>query len=430
MSSNLINRLFPHETLGRSPELAIHPAARVFRNRLAKPRDVLDYALFLPCIWLVAGLGFSFRLGGMLIVLAVMALCIAYAVLRLSTPPKWLGAYVVVCVVAAIFSYYRIFPESWQVHFRQEAIARQLAPVIIFYIIAWASKAYFERRLPAGDAFRGGDIVIFLGLTVAPILLLQQGFQYEGADPLSSMLIMYGSLNNNIIIPMFFLTAGACAGTAWRRLICIAIILVMLASTSLAQFWIVTAGILMVLLGFSGRLIAFGIIATLSVLYAVGFYFVPELMIITPNSAIRLVFIVDAFRSALDTFGVGIGYGLESVRWSYNFPNRPEFTFLPPPSSMTLDQMLEILSVGVHNSLFQALLRTGFFGFALLVIALFSVFPRHDLPRRIRNHAALNFMIMFIACFVNPALESPIQGIGVGVVYGYLLALRLSPKPV
>ncbi|MBD0327868.1 MAG: hypothetical protein ICV68_15655, partial [Pyrinomonadaceae bacterium] len=244
---------------------------------------------------------------------------------------------------------------------------------------------------------------------------------------LSSMFTMYGSFTNNITIAMFFLTAGAFAGTGWRRRIYIIIILAMLAVTSLAQFWIITAAILVTLLGVPGRLIALGTIGALSSLYLVGFFYIPEVMTITPNSGIRLVFIVDAFRSVLDTFGVGIGFGTESVRWRYNFPNMPEFTFLPEPSSMTLDQMLEVLSTGVHNSLIQGLLRTGVVGFFLLIIALFSVFPRSDLPRRLRNHAAINFAIVFISCFVNPALESPVQAIGVGVVYGYLVALRSYP---
>jgi hypothetical protein len=428
MSLNAINFQFSCHRLSGSPVPTIVSATRAFSRRgLARPRDILDYGLFLPCVWLVSALGASFRLGGPLILLAVLALWIGYALLRCSAPPKWLGAYVIICIVAAILSHYRIFPESWQVHFRHEAIARQLAPLIVFFIAAWASKAYFERRLLAGDAFAGGDILIFLALVAAPVSLFQQGFQYEGADPLSSMLIMYGSLNNNIMIAMFYLTAGAFAGTGWRRLICIIIILVMLSLTSLAQFWIVTAGILMTLLGFPGRLIAFGIMAALLVLYMVGFFFIPELMTIAPNSGIRLVFIVDAFKSVFDTFGAGIGFGLESVRWRYNFPSMPEFTFLPEPSSMTLDQMLEVLSTGVHNSLIQALLRTGVLGFAVLVIALFSVFPRRNLPCRIRNHAAINFVIIFIACFVNPALESPLQGIGGGIVYGYLIALRAFP---
>jgi len=430
MSSNPINLQFLPQPLSRSPISANLTFVRGLKGRLlARPRDLLDYTFFLPCVWLVSALGYFFRLGGPLIALAVLALCIGYAVLRCSAPPKWLGAYVLICIAAAILSHYQVFPVSWQVHFRTEAISRQLGPVIVFFVMAWASKAYFERRLPSGDAFAGGDIMVFLGLVVAPIILFQQGFQYELEDPLTSMFTMYGSFTNNISIAMFFLTAGAVAGLGWRRYISIAIILVMFSVTSLAQFSIVTVGILAILVGAPGRLIAVGIICTLSLLYLVGFFFIPELVIIAPNSGIRLVFLVDTFKSVVDTFGAGIGFGTESVRWRYNFPNRPEFTFLPEPSSMTHDQMLETLSTGVHNSFFQALLRTGLLGFTVLSLALFSVFPRRNLPRKLRNHAAINFAILFISCFVNPALESPVQGIGVGVVYGYLIALRSLTSP-
>ncbi len=430
MSSSPSNLQYLPRRLDPSPVSANLILVPSFKRKLpAKPRDLLDYALFLPCIWLVSALGFYFRLGGPLIVLAVMAICVGYAVLRCSAPPKWVVTFVLVCVAAGILSQYQVFPVSWQVHFRHEAISRQLGPVIVFFVMAWASKAYFERRLRSGDAFAGGGIMVFLGLVIAPIILFQQGFQYEGEDPLTSMFTMYGSFTNNITIAMFFLTAGAFAGSGWRRYISIVIILAMLSVTSLAQFGVVSAGILAILIGAPGRLIALGIIGTLSLLYLVGFFFVHELLIIAPNTGIRLVFLMDTFKSVLDTFGTGIGYGTESVRWRYYFPNRGEFTFLPEPSSMTHGQMLEALSTGVHNSFFQALLRTGVIGFAVLSLALFSIFPRHNLPRKLRNHASINFAIMFICCFVNPALESPIQGLGVGFVYGYLIALRtLTPS--
>ena len=430
MSSSPINLQFQPRQLSRRPDPASLNLVRGFKRKLlARPRDLLDYALFIPCIWLVSALGFFLRLGGPLIILAVLALCVGYAVLRCSAPPKWLGAFVLLCVAAAILSHYRLFPLSWQVYFKDEAISRQLAPVILTFVMAWASKAYFERRLPSGDAFVGGGIMVFLGLVIAQIILFQQGFQYELEDPVTSVFTMYGSFTNNIIIAMFFLTAGAIAGSGWRRYISIAIILLMFAMTSLAQFSIVTAGFLALLLGAPGRLVALGIIGTLSLLYIVGFFFISELVIVAPNSGIRLVFLIDAFKSVLDTFGVGIGYGTESVRWRYNFPNRPEFVFLPDPASMTHEKMLETLSLGVHNSLFQALLRTGLLGFGVLSFALFSVFPRSDLPRKLRNHASITFVIMFISCFVNPALESPVQGLGVGFAYGYLIALRaLTPS--
>jgi len=395
------------------------------RHALAGPaRDVLDYALFVPCIWLLCGLSVYIKEGGSAILLAVLACFLGYAVLRRTSPPKWLAAFVMTCLIAGIASHYRLFPTSWQVHFRDAAIVRQLAPVVTVFIAAWASKAYFERRLLAGDAFSGAGPILVLSFVVAPIILLQQGFQYEGEDTVSSTLAMYGSFTNNITIALFFVTAQAFCGTGWRRYAGSATLFAIAIVSQFAQFRVMIAGAAAILFGAPGRTVTVALIFTLLGLYVSGVFFLRELLLLAPNSGIRLVFIIDALQSVLDTYGLGIGYGMESVRWRYNFPDRPTFIFLPDPASMTPEKMLETLSVGVHNSFVQALLRTGIIGGSLLLIAFCAVFPRRELPRGMRNHASVLFSIIFIACFVNPAFESPVQGMGVGFIYGYLLALR------
>jgi hypothetical protein len=90
--------------------------------------------------------------------------------------------------------------------------------------------------------------------------------------------------------------------------------------------------------------------------------------------------------------------------------------------------MLEALSTGVENSFAAALLRTGLLGCLLLTASIFAAFPPATLPRDVRNHAGVLFSMLFITCFVNPALESPLQSVGVGFVYGYLLALRARAR--
>jgi hypothetical protein len=172
--------------------------------------------------------------------------------------------------------------------------------------------------------------------------------------------------------------------------------------------------------------VVIGLAVTLIGIYAVGMNHMVEMMIAIPNFGLRLAFVADALWSVVDTHGMGIGYGKESVRWRYQFPNMTDFTFLPDPGTITADRMLELLSTGVHNSFVQALLRTGVLGFLLLVPALLVAFPPRDLPRNVRNHAAVVFGMILIACFVNPALETPVVVVGIGFVYGYLLALRTS----
>src|SRR5260370_1748939 len=89
---------------------------------------------------------------------------------------------------------------------------------------------------------------------------------------------------------------------------------------------------------------------------------------------------------------------------------------------------MEILSRGVHNSFAQAMLRIGVPGLLLLTCAMFCAFPLRGLPRPVQCHASMLFICIFVACFVNPALESPRQLIGIGFSYGYLLALRSRVK--
>jgi hypothetical protein len=398
-------------------------------NRLRRPSpDLLDYVLFLPSICLACSLGISFRLIGPLFVVIPVGLCLLYAVLRLTVPPRLLSAYVAFCIFAAILSTYQLFPTSWQVQFREEAIVRQLIPLLGFFSVAWASKAYFGRRLIFGDPFFGAPIILVLSLIVAPTVMLQQGVGYQGDHSADAVLALYGSFGNNILIAMFFITGGIFLATDWRRYFGLVMVLAVAVTTHFAQFKVLTLIAVATLFGVPGRIAAIVLVAILPAIYAVGIGHVPEVMLESPNSGIRLALVGDAISSAIDTHGIGIGYGKESVRWRYQYSNMPAFTFLPDPRSMTPDRMLEALSTGIENSIVQALLRTGVPGFVLFLSALFAAFPPRNLPRDVRDHAAIIFGMMFIGCFVNSALESPLSAVGQGFLYGYLLALRASAR--
>ena len=388
--------------------------------------DVLDYALFLPAIGLVCGLAISLRLIGPLFVVIPVGSCLLYALLRRTAPPGLLSAYVAFCIFVAVLSGFHLFPTSWQIFFINEAAVRQLIPLLGFFAVAWASKAYFRRRLLRGDVFWGAPFIIVLGFAVGPAVMLQQGLQYQGDDPASSILALYGAFINNVVIVMFFVMGYIFWTNDWRRYAGLVTIVAIAVVTHFEQFRILALVALATLLGASGRIVVIGVVAMFIGGYAIALDHIPELMLLSPNSGIRLAFIADALSSVVDTYGIGIGYGTESVRWQYNFPDMPVFTFRPDPESVTPDRMLELLSTGVHNSFVQSLLRTGVVGFLLFVAAFASALPPRNAPKGVHNHASIVFCMIFIACFVNPALESPLQAVGIGFVYGYLLALRAS----
>jgi len=392
------------------------------------PPDLLDYVLFLPSIWLTCSLGISLRLIGSLFVVIPVGVCLAYAVLRRTMPPRLLSMYLAFCIVIAILSKFRVLPTSWQIYFMQDAIIRQLIPVSAFFAVAWASKAYFRRRLVDGDVFFGAPLFLFLSLVVGPAVMFQQGLRYQGEDSTHAVIALYGAFINNVLIAMFFITGYIFLATDWRRYAGLIVFVGIAVTTHFAQFKVLAGVAVATLLGVHGRMLAIVLVTALTGIYAVGINYVPEIVSSAPNSGIRLAFVSDALSSTFDTQGIGIGFGTESVRWRYQFSGVKEFTFLPDPRSITPERLLTLLSTGVHNSFVQALLRTGVVGFVLLLAAFFAAFPHRSLQRDIRNHAAVLFSMIFITCFVNPALETPIAVVGVGFVYGYLLALRASAQ--
>lgn len=385
--------------------------------------DVLDYVLFLPCIWTASALGFSISIMGPLF-LIIPVFCIFYALLRRTLPPRLLAIYVALCALAGVASYYRLFPASWQTAFLDEAIARQLVPTFSFFAVAWASKAYFRRRLRLHDPFAGELIILFLCFGVAPIIMLVGNIHYQEDSTELTVLAAYGTFINNIIIGIFFVMGRLFCGRGGGRLAAGGAVLAIAATTHFVQFWLATAAAFAARLRAPARLTALAMVVLLVSAYGYLLTRIPQEMAANPNKGIRVAFVADAFTSLRDTDGLGIGYGTESVRWTYRFPGMATFTFMPNPQAISRDRLLEVLSRGVHNSFVQAMLRTGVPGAVLLLLAIFAAFPRRNLPKPVAAHASILFAIIFISCFVNAALESPIELVGIAFVYGYLLALR------
>ena len=410
------------------PIIPVNAFSKRFHHFRKLPLDVIDFILFLPAICLVCALGIVLRLIGPLFIVIPVGFCLLYATLRRTVPPGLLSVYLAFCAFIAILSKYQLLPTSWQVHFMQESIVRQLTPLLGYFATVWASKAYFRRRLLSGNVFAGGRVLLVLSLVVAPTLMFLQGAEYQGQDPELTVVTSFGSLINNNLVALFFVFGGIFLTRDWRHYLGLVFVLSVAATTHFTQFKILAFVALVTVFGAPGRIAAIAVVIAMPVTYAIKMRDIPAAMIENPNSGIRLAFVADAVSSAIDTNGIGVGYGKESVRWRYEFANMPAFTFLPDPMSMTPERMLEALSTGVENSFAEALMRTGMPGFLLFVAAFFVGFPPRNLPRNVRNHAAMLFSMTFIGCFVNSALESPISAVGHAFVFGYLLALRANAR--
>jgi hypothetical protein len=391
--------------------------------------DALDYALFLPSIGLVCGLGNSVGLIGPLFVIIPVSSCLLYGILRRTVPPRLAGVYIGFCLVVAALSALRLMPASWQLYFLDEAVVRQLIPPLSWFAAAWASKAYFRGRLASGDILAHAPFFLFLSLVVAPALIYQQGLDYQGDRSIMAVLGYLGTFTSNISIAMFFILGGIFLTTGWRRAIALTALAAITALTHYLHFKLFAIATILIIMGIPGRKVNILLFAALVISYCVGIQFIPEVHNFDPNSGLRLAMAVDVLRSTIDTYGLGIGFGKESVRWIYQIPGVPDFKLVPDPWSITHERMLSVLSTGVENSFLQPLLRGGVLGFVLFMAAFFAAFPSAKLPRDRRNHAASLFAVMIAGCFVNSALETPMSAVGHGFLYGYLIALRAGSRP-
>lgn len=400
-------------------------------NPLRSPRpsvDLLDLALFLPGIWVASALSLALRLIGPLFLVVPVGFCLVYAILRLAAPPRLLSVYFAYCVLVAALSRFQLFPPSWQLYFRADAIVRQLIPLLAYVAVAWASTAYFQRRILAGNPFFGAPVTLVLCFLVAPVVMFLEGFAYPGEDAAHAMISLMGSLINNVLVGTFFVMGAIFLTSDWRRYAALAGLLAIAVTSHFIQAKIILVVVLAILVGLPSRAVAIASVAAMTAIYVIGLGFVDDAMRSSPNSGIRLAFLRDALISVGDTFGLGVGYGKESVRWQYQFPGMPVFTFLPDPKTITPERMLEAMSTGVENSFVESLLRAGVLGFGLFVTAFFAAFPPRNLPPSIRNHAASVFATMFLGCFVNSALESPLSAVGHAYLYGYMVALRVCAR--
>jgi hypothetical protein len=420
----------------REANASAHERSRLLLTRTAPARraaqtgarlDRLDTFVFLPCIWIAASLGFA--IGDYpLLFFIVPPLCLLYALRRRTTPVRLLATYIVFCLLAGLLSWYHAFPKSWQIVFLAESIPRQLAPIISFFCVTWAAKAYFLRRIPEQEILSGGRTIIFLGYVVAPTVMFLAGVRYEGDDTTSTIIAAYGSFINSITLGLFFIFGHLFYSRGARRYAALVVILLIAATTHFVQFKLVALAAIVMLFNFKPRVTVLAVVVVFIASYAIQAYDIPAAIDANPDKGIRVAFIADAVRSLYDTSGLGIGYGTESVRFVYRFPGLPDFTFMPDPGTISRERLMEVLSRGVHNSFAQAMLRTGVPGFLLLTWAVFLALPPRGLPRPAEAHASMVFVVIFVACFVNPALESPRQLIGIGFSYGYLLALRSYAK--
>ena len=111
-----------------------------------------------------------------------------------------------------------------------------MIPLLAYLAVGWAAKAYFQRRILAGNPFFGAPITVTLCVVVAPTVMYLEGFRYPGEDAAQAMIALYGALINNVLIAMFFILGGVFLTTDWRRYAGLAAILTIAYMSHFIQF--------------------------------------------------------------------------------------------------------------------------------------------------------------------------------------------------
>jgi O-antigen ligase len=390
----------------------------------------LDHVLFLPVILLVCAMHWQLRLLGAAFIAVPLALLV-YAMARRCPPPRALTFLIGFNVLVAAASYFRLLPESWPLFYVPEAILRQLVPLLSFFASAWAATAYFTQRIAEGAPARDQSLVLWASLGLSPFVMYLLGdLSYEGRGTALTIVYSYAQFPNGIIIAFVYML-GCLFSAAYgplARLGVVGYIVVCSAFIGVLQFRVFAFYIFGVLARIPAGGVLLVYLAGLAAVYLAGLHFVGELYKIDPNIAIRILFLRDALEVVRDTAGLGVGYGTESVRWHYDFDGVAELEFLPS-GEIGSTELLRAMSTGVHNSFLQSLMRTGVFGLVLMVAAFAAAYPARSVPSSTQKQCSAIFFSCLLVCLVNPALETPLQAIGVGFAYGYLVAINRAAGP-
>jgi len=380
----------------------------------------LDKLFFLPTIGLMAGMGdllSNVSVGYLLLPLSWLTYCVSVR----TPPPKWLLTYAAFTLAIGAVSVLHLMPRSWQEHFVLEVIPRQLVPVFSFCLCYWAATSYFSNRFYEGRALRDAMLIIVCGLLVRPLTSLASG------DDWYTIYNSYGSFINSTTILLIFLTHFLFFSRMKKiqRFITLTSLVTLGLFTHYIQFRVFCAITVAIILGAPARLTVAAVVCIFVLGYVFAQSYIPEIYQLDENAAIRLLLSRGAAQSFVDTMGIGIGYGTESVQWEYQFAGTSAINnFLPAVETMSNLEFERALSRGVHNSFMQEALRSGVIGFTLLILVFFQPIWHRFSSNRLQRSVAVIFCFSFISCFVNPALESPLQLGGIGMALGYICAAK------
>jgi len=207
----------------------------------------------------------------------------------------------------------------------------------------------------------------------------------------------------------------------------------------LKPIWLTLLLVLLFLFGSSGQILVSGVVVativlspwprtttngaifSMILLYGVGVIYIDEVIFtlweFDHNTGIRLIFINDSLRALVQTIGIGVGFGTESIVNLYAGISHTHIEWDKEFSSF--------INTSIHNSFVAIAFRLGLPG----CIAFLWFFFVDAMPAKTTNTDETRFtygvfFLAFTALFVNVGLESPTYIVGIGFMLGLILAFK------
>jgi hypothetical protein len=231
------------------------------------------------------------------------------------------------------------------------------------------------------------------------------------------------TLRNHVFLGMLALSYLAFRPGKWRFTAILALLLVS-AWCVAHNYFLQNTIVYLTTLGFlattivrisADRLILAAFLVLLATATFVGLQDPGRVFEIDANSGWRLAFWKDAVEASAQVWGVGVGFGTESLRNEYSaLLDRESYR----------EEGEDFLLVSTHSAFIDTLFRLGVVGLGLLVLILVRCFPLRRMPLASRAQCCTMFAILVLCLHSNLGLQSPMYSLGVAIGIGFLQSER------
>ena len=377
------------------------------RRLSAKNQSAAGFLL----LFLMLSLPLTRQLSGINLVLisAIYSIYLIYKK-KVSAIPRSLLALSGLGLLYVALSSLDAFPQTWTKHFQVDAIPQQALFSYALPTTFGLAIVYLRKHLTTTQG----------RLTVAKKLILFWGlwrilsFFFNPYEARLTEIVSIATMGNMsalaIVAICLYLTT---IRNSLKKYAVISIFIILSALSPFSQNLIYSI-IFILIWAFPKQaiLISTGFIVCSVSLY-IAFYSDPfALQSLDNNMPIRLILIRDALAGLVQSYGLGVGFGTESITNDYTRLGILHFQS---------DEAPGFIHLAAHNSFATIAFRLGFIGFIILLLFCAQTYNKikDSISERDIQAKCSLFVAFFILAFTNPALES------FGYLYGACLYLSV-----